>query len=139
MNQPQISSRDQLCAITLVETAQDLRSARLLLCSLRLFGGPLCHTPAWIFYQPGHPLPDLTSALCDLEPVQFIPLDLDAAAPGSDYPFASKVRACSQAETLAGPQLRSLVWFNPQCLIVAPPCSSIFLPLLTPPSGRCTT
>ncbi len=101
--------------------AQDLRSARLLLCSLRLFGGPLCHTPAWIFYQPGHPLPDLTSALSDLEPVQFIPLDLDAAAPGSDYPFASKVRACSQAETLAGPQLRSLVWFNPQCLIVAPP------------------
>ena len=121
MNPSQISSPTNLCAITLVETPADARSARLLLNSLRAFGGTLSHIPAWIFYQPEPHQPDLTRAFSGLKAVQLIPLDLDAAAPGSDYPFASKVHACAQAEALAGAQLRSLVWFNPQCLILAPP------------------
>jgi hypothetical protein len=112
--------QNQLCAITLVETAGDLRSAILLLQGLRLFGGRLSQTPAWIFYPPQRPLPDLAGAFSGLEPIDFIPLALDATAPGSQYPFASKVHACAQAEALAGTRLRSLAWFNPGCLIVNP-------------------
>jgi hypothetical protein len=107
--------------MTLVETEQEARGVRLLLKSLRCFGGPLRHIPAWIFYRPDDPPDNLTGTFSGLDPFQLIPLELNAATPGSDYPFASKLRACAQAEALADARLRSLVWFNPGCLVVNPP------------------
>ena len=35
--------------------------------------------------------------------------------------FASKVAACAQAEELASNRVDSLVWIDPECLIVNPP------------------
>jgi hypothetical protein len=40
---------------------------------------------------------------------------------GAAYPFRDKVRACAQAEAMAGPAVRALVWLSPSCLIVRPP------------------
>jgi hypothetical protein len=45
------------------------------------------------------------------------------------YPFEDKVRACAQAEAMAGSAIRALVWLSPSCLIVNPPA----LFDLTPP------
>lgn len=37
------------------------------------------------------------------------------------YYFANKVTACAQAEEMATPNVRSLVWIDPECLIIKPP------------------
>jgi hypothetical protein len=39
----------------------------------------------------------------------------------SGYPLGDKVRACAHGEQMAGPGIRSLVWVNPECLILRPP------------------
>jgi hypothetical protein len=121
MSQDSVYQQYRLCVMTLVETTQEAQGARLLIKSLRLFGGPLRHAPVWMFFQPELPIGDLLDIFADVEGIQFIPLNLDRAAPGSNYPFGSKVHACAQAEASAGASFRTLVWFNPGCLIVNPP------------------
>jgi hypothetical protein len=105
---------------TLVGTAQEERHARLLVESLRAHGGNLSHCPFWVFRRDvGSADPARPSHSYDgLEGVQVYPLDREGAF---SYYFAAKVRACAQAERLAGPHVRSLVWLNPQSLIVNPP------------------
>jgi hypothetical protein len=113
--------QNNLCILTLVETTQDLRNAWLLVKSLRLFGGSLEHAPVWVFFQPDLQAGNLLSSLSGIEGIQLVPLDLDSATPGNDYPFASKVHVCAQAEGLAGTAVRSMIWFNPNCLVTNPP------------------
>lgn len=123
------------CAICLVETSAEAQAARLLLHSLRFFGGLLRSIPVWIFYPPELALVNHPDPFPGLQPVQLIPLQPDPG--GGDYPFASKVRACAQAEVLAEAQVRSLVWLNPGCLVVKPPvlfdldpgCDAAFRPV----------
>lgn len=108
-----------VCVITLVETPAEIQSARLLLDSLRRFGGPLSSIPVWIFYPPELALADIPEPFPNLQPIQLIPLNIEPS--GSDYPFAAKVQACAQAEALAQDRQRTLIWFNPGCLVVNPP------------------
>jgi hypothetical protein len=89
--------------------------------SLRLFGGSLSQAPIQIFFQPEPQTVDRLNTFAGIENIQLTPLALDPTASGSDYPFASKVHACAQAETMAGSSTRTLIWFNPGCLIVRPP------------------
>jgi hypothetical protein len=101
---------------TLVVEPWQEKNARLLVESLRAFGGSLSGCPIWIFY------PDLASAdtaawQC-LEDVHLLPLG-DVHAPR--YWFSRKVHVCARAEELAGPAVRSLVWLVPENLIVQPP------------------
>lgn len=105
-----------LCFITLVNTSQEERHARLFIESLRAFGGTLRHAPLWVFFpqafKPGELQPGL-------ENVHLFPLDLPTDCPA--YPFTEKVCACAQAEAMAGRLINSLVWVNPECLVVNPP------------------
>jgi len=102
------------CFFTLVGSAEEEANARLLLASLRAFGGTLGDCVAWVFALD----PDRVSALSDMEGVSCLPLDRD---PELRYPFAAKVQVCAQAEALAAEEFCSLVWVSTQCLIVNPP------------------
>ena len=51
--------------------------------------------------------------------VQIIPLNVPDTV--RDYIFGDKVYACAQAEAMATPEVQSLVWINPTCVVVNPP------------------
>lgn len=92
------------------------RLARIVVESLRAFGGPLRNCPVWAFVlDPGR----VSRSLPGIGGVHRFPLILDKGCP--PYPFAEKVYACARAEEMAGPEIRSLVWLSLDCLIVNPP------------------
>jgi len=92
------------------------RLAQIVLESLRAFGGPLRDSQVWAFVLD----PDRVShVLPGLEGVHRLPLTIEKGCP--PYPFAEKVYACAQAEALAGPEVRSLVWLSLDCLVIKPP------------------
>jgi hypothetical protein len=92
------------------------RLARVAIESLRAFGGPLRDCPVWAFVLD----PDRAShALPDLEGVHCFPLVVKGES--GRYPLAQKVYGCAQAEAMAGPGVRSLVWLSLDCLVINPP------------------
>jgi hypothetical protein len=107
--------------LTAVSTVEEVRHARLVIESLRAFGGALRACPAWVFCRVGARCDpaEVERACAELEEVQVLPLVREAGA--QPYPFRDKVQACAQAEAMAGPAVCSLVWLSPSCLIVRPP------------------
>jgi hypothetical protein len=92
------------------------RLARVAIESLRAFGGPLRDCPVWAFVLD----PDRVAyALPDLEGVHCLPLVVKGE--NGRYPLAQKVYGCAQAEAIAGPEVRSLVWLSLDCLVINPP------------------
>ncbi|MBN1260552.1 MAG: hypothetical protein JXB35_07715 [Anaerolineae bacterium] len=128
-----ISNTDTPVFVVLTGSSQDQHQARLLIESLRAFGGPLHDTPVWIVQRAA----DLATFLfSDLPGVDTLLLEPDDALPR--YFFASKVLACAQVEKRAAQQaVRSLVWMNPYGLILNPPmllaldttCDAAFRPV----------
>ncbi len=107
---------DQPLFVTLVRTAAGRSAARLLIESIRSFGGALSQCPVWIFEADPHNVP------CDQlrgPNQEVIPLSLSGVL--GHYPFAHKVCACAQAEQLVGNTEGSLIWVAPACLILNPP------------------
>lgn len=103
--------------MTLLCGTDDIPFARLLIESLREFGGAMKDSPFWLFYkeqkvQPGEVFRDLQ---VDTYPVS-IPESIRF------YPFGSKVAACAAAEELARQgQVNSLISIDTNCLILNPP------------------
>jgi hypothetical protein len=156
----------QTCFITLVNSPEEERHARLFVNSLRTYGGALRESRIWIFVGGGY-LRAIQSAPA-LRAVDWLPL-IDSHAPTVDYArppgpvdvqrlatddlgntpvsrpaegqerptrprlrnalkmqrsfylFAEKVCACAQAEALASADVRTVIWVNPECLVVKPP------------------
>ena len=107
---------EQTCFLLMFRSEAGERLARIVIESLRAFGGPLRDCPVWAFL-PG---PDRVSRdLPGLEGVQCFPLVAELSCP--PYPFAEKVAACALAEEMAGPGMRSIVWLSLDCLIVNSP------------------
>jgi hypothetical protein len=104
------------CFFTLVAEPQQEAHARLLVESLRAYGGQLCGCPVWVMYAHEPPL-DLEGwrARAGVRPVSLV-VEREAG-----YWFSAKVQAAARAEELAGPEVRSLVWLAPESLIVQPP------------------
>lgn len=102
--------------LTWVYSSRQLRNVRLLIDSLRSFGGALGDRPIWVFETNPQEAP--CQSLESLG-AQVLPLDV----PGEvrHYDYADKVYACARAEELAPPAVQSLVWLTPECLIVKPP------------------
>ncbi len=98
---------------TKISSPDEEAGARLLIQSLRSFGGALSACPFWIF-ACNTPCADLADT-----DVQVIPLSVPQTLHG--YPFASLVSACRRAEELAPAGTPALVWLDPNCLIVQPP------------------
>jgi hypothetical protein len=91
-------------------------SARLLIDSLRTFGGEMSTCPIWVF------VPAAQAGSCQelaSQQVRVIPLDIPATL--GAYPFGHKVCACASAEQMAPPDAHSLIWCDLQCLVVQPP------------------
>ncbi len=102
--------------VTVVGNAEQRDKAELLIDSLRTFGGAMRECPVWLFEadSEGTPCGDLVGG-----GVEVYPLILPERVRGSR--FAGKVFACARAEEMAGPDVRSLVWVAPDCLIIQPP------------------
>ncbi|MFN2290500.1 MAG: hypothetical protein ACK2UC_04835 [Anaerolineae bacterium] len=109
-------SAQKTCFLLLFRSEAGERMARVAVESLRAFGGPLADCPVWAFV----PDPDRASqALPGLQGIRRLPLTIEADCP--PYPFAEKVFAFAQAEEMAGPEVRSLVWLSLDCLVIQPP------------------
>ncbi len=102
--------------LILFRSAAGERLARTVIESLRAFGGPLRDGAVWAFLLDPDRLPH---ALPGIEGVHCFPLTVEEGCP--PYPFAEKVFACAQAEAMAGPDIRSLVWLSLDCLVINPP------------------
>lgn len=108
------------------------RLARIVVDSLRAFGGPLRDATVWAFVLGER---DVPPTLPGLEGVECLPLAVEAGC--AAYPLAEKVYACARAEEMAGPEMRSLVWLSLDCLILRPPlgfdlgraCDAAFRPV----------
>lgn len=102
--------------ITCVRSEEDIAATRLLVDSLQSFGGELRGCPFWVFLSDPHAAKG--RGLAGLK-VEIMPLTIPAAL--RNYPFAGKVLACAAAEALLTPEVRSLIWLDPDCLILQPP------------------
>jgi len=102
--------------LTGVRTPAGKAAARLLLGSLRTFGGALSGVPVWLFaLDPrNEPCRDLAGPR-----VEVLPLEVPAAL--QRYPFGPKVAACARAEELAPAGVETLIWLDLECLVVQPP------------------
>lgn len=103
-----------LIFLTLVRTAQDANFVRMLIKSIRSFGGTLSQCPVWVFAANRVAVSNWV-----LDNGQIFPLDVPDNV--GHYFFADKVFACAQAEAMAAPDVQSLVWIHPECLVVQPP------------------
>jgi hypothetical protein len=103
-----------------ITTASEVEepAVRLLIDSLRAFGGELANNPVWVFTAHPQEMRRLEYAP-ENDPTRILPLVVPA--PVSAYPFGRKVAACAQAEQLVPAGTRTLVWIDPSCLIVQPP------------------
>jgi hypothetical protein len=106
----------QTIFLTLVRSARGKANARILIDSIRAFGGALRDCSIWLFETNPQKAPcnDLAG-----NGVQIIPLNVPDTV--RDYDFGDKVFACAQAEVMATPQVQSLVWIDPICVVVNPP------------------
>lgn len=107
---------DRLVFLTLVSTVEERSGVRLLVESIRSFGGPLSGCPIWLF--EANPLSVPCGAL-EGAGVTVLPLDVPQTV--LRYWFGGKVAACAKAEERAGPGVQSLIWLNSDSLIVQPP------------------
>jgi len=107
---------DETRFLILFRSEEGERLARIVIESLRTFGGPMRDCPIWAYVLD----PDRVSrALPGIKGVHRLSLTIDEDCPR--YPFAQKVAACAQAEAMAGPEIRSLVLLSLDCLIINPP------------------
>ncbi|KAF0107055.1 MAG: hypothetical protein FD146_2165 [Anaerolineaceae bacterium] len=95
-------------------SVKNLPLVRLMIDSLRTFGGDLADAPFWVFAPDPEPVRAFETGATRLLPLT-VP-DLVAA-----YPFGRKVAACARAEQLAPAGTRSLVWVDAAYLFCQPP------------------
>jgi hypothetical protein len=118
------ANAEQTVFLTLVRTPGERACARVLVDSIRAFGGALSSCPIWIY--DGGPREIAGDSLAG-PGVQVLPLCVPDTVRG--YAYAAKVTACAQAEECVRAQaeeraaagVRSLTWIDPVCLIVRPP------------------
>ena len=107
---------DQTIFLTLVQTTSERSCARMLIDSIRSFGGVLSHCPIWVF--EANPSRAPCNSLWGMD-VQVFSLNVPDTV--RHYYFADKVYACAQAEEMVTPRVQSLIWIDPMCLIIRPP------------------
>ncbi len=110
-----MEARHQSVFVMTVNNSQELVQTRLLIQSLRTFGGALRNCPVWVF------VPDEgTAASRDFEGLKTEVYPLIVPDTVRHYWFARKVCTCAQAEGAVTPGIKSLIWFSYDCLIIQP-------------------
>jgi hypothetical protein len=102
--------------VSVVTDTSECKTARLLIESLRTFGGPYASSPFWLFHPETIPAAALPG---DLDDVHCVPIQMEERL--SRYPFAYKVRASAMAEQLAAGITRQLVWLDNNAVLLQPP------------------
>jgi len=102
--------------VTLVRSPHERWCARMLIDSIRSFGGVFNRCPVWLFDmdgqdQSGQPFMDPDVKVLSLR----VPENV------RHFFFADKVFACSRAEAMAVSAVQSLIWIDPACLVINPP------------------
>jgi len=107
---------DNIVFLTMVHSPTEKIGAKLLIQSLRQFGGEMSKCPFWLFESD-----KVHGACSDLIPlnVEVFPLEVNNIT--KHYVFSSKVSACHQAEKMVPPAKRAIIWMDTNCLIVQPP------------------
>jgi hypothetical protein len=108
-----------LCFVTLLRSSEASQRLRLLIDSLHAFGGQFSQLPVWIFWGSDFKPIDLMREYSTKGNIAWIPLADKDRLPR--YYFAHKISACAQAEEMATKEVRSLVWLDPNCLVIQPP------------------
>ena len=93
---------------------KSLTLVRLMIESLRTFGGDLANTPFWVFAAD----PQTVSVL-ETDSTRVLPLT--TPDPVADYILGKKVAACARAEELASVGTKSLTWVDAGYLFCQPP------------------
>jgi len=101
--------------VTSINTQAEAYQVKLLIESLRRFGGDAGQFPVWLFFTDLQYVDNFSG----LGEVTQFPLEIEPAY--RSYPLSEKVFACAMAEEMAGSDVGSLVWLNPDCLIFNPP------------------
>ena len=101
--------------LTLVRSARERSRARLLIDSIRSFGGAMSDCPIWLFEADPAQAPCASLAGAG---VKVLPLNVPDAM--RRYDFGDKVYACAQAEAMAA-GVQSLIWADPGVLFIQPP------------------
>lgn len=102
--------------VTCVSSPGQVPKVRLLVASVRAFGGPISDCPFWVVEA------DREAAPCGElagDGVIVVPLEIPASVRG--YPFGAKVCSCALAEETAAGEVDSLLWLIPECLVLRPP------------------
>lgn len=110
------SKNDRVIFVSTARTVYGRACLRMLIDSLRAFGGEVGRSRFWIF----DPEPD--QMLCRKlggEQIEVFPLYVPENI--RHYLFAEKVSASAQAEVMMAGKVQSLVWIDPICLVVNPP------------------
>jgi hypothetical protein len=112
----ELMKNNRVVFATLISDEADRYCARLLIETLREFGGTMSQSRFWVFStNQNNPDPPFISD----EKVDFFPLqDINQE---NKYYFADKVRAWAQAETYACGQFDTLIWIDPACMVINPP------------------
>lgn len=108
----------QAAFLTSVRSLRERACARLLIDSIRSFGGALSDSPIWLFEAEG-----LWTARDDPVDLNIHVFSMNVPETVKGYTFADKVCACAQAEEMASSAVQSLIWIDPVVLMVAPPLS----------------
>ncbi len=108
-------SPDTIRFFTVFKGEEDGSRVRLLIESLRRFGGDMKDCPVWIFGTESGTPEDFSG----LRNEEFFPLHIENEF--LQNPLSEKVFAGAQAEERAGAEVQSLVWVSANCLIADPP------------------
>jgi hypothetical protein len=102
--------------LTLVRSASEGARARMLVDSIRSFGGDLSRCEVWLFDADAA---RAESTSYESPTVRVLPLSVPDRL--RRYCFSDKVSACARAEEMVGEGIQNLIWIDPGCLIVRPP------------------
>jgi len=106
---------DNAVLITMVRSPEELSRVRLLIRSIRTWGGALARLPITLFnVNPVH------VSCKELEDDITESIMLDIPDNLRRYYYGDKVYACARAEELF-PDIDTLIWIDPGCLVVNPP------------------
>lgn len=111
--------------VTIARSAAEAEAVRLLVASLRRFGGGMRACPVWVGVVVGAAVGPADAAAHGALAAAVDPdvevLRLDVPPSLAEWPYGAKVAAAARAEARAAAGTRSLIWLDPECLVVRLP------------------
>jgi len=104
-----------LAFVTYIQWGSQEYSAAMLVNSIRQWGGEYSTCPIYVMLAD----PEATGFRLSRKNVELVPLSLSESI--RYYPFATKAHAAARAEEMLAGKFKTLVWLDPEVLILRPP------------------